>query len=70
MYKLSIAFEEQAKPERAEAVLEWMKRTQGSREAKQKKNSGVAGMPKRLGRYVIEEPIGRGAGPDAGNAFR
>ncbi len=27
MYKLSLAFEQQAKPERAEAVLEWMKRT-------------------------------------------
>ena len=61
MYKLSIAFEEQAKPERAEAVLEWMKRTQGVREAKEKKNSGVAGFPKRLGRYVIERRIGRGA---------
>ena len=61
MYKLSIAFEEQAKPERAEAVLEWMKRTQGVREAKQKKNAGVAGFPKRLGRYVIERRIGRGA---------
>ena len=29
MYKLSLAFEGQAKPERADAVLEWMKRTQG-----------------------------------------
>jgi serine/threonine-protein kinase len=61
MYKLSIAFEEQAKPERAEAVIEWMKRTQGARELKQKKNAGVAGVPKRLGRYVIERRIGRGA---------
>ena len=61
MYKLSIAFEEQAKPERAEAVLEWMKRTQGALEARQKKQVGVAGMPKRLGRYVIERRIGRGA---------
>ncbi len=61
MYKLSIAFEEQAKPERAEAVLEWMKRTQGVRESKLKKNAGVAGMPKHLGRYVIERRIGRGA---------
>jgi serine/threonine-protein kinase len=61
MYKLSIAFEEQAKPERAEAVIDWMKRTQGSRELKQKKHAGVAGMPKRLGRYVIERRIGRGA---------
>ena len=61
MYKLSIAFEEQAKPERAEAVLEWMKRTQGSRDEAQQKQRGVAGMPKRLGRYVIERRIGRGA---------
>jgi serine/threonine-protein kinase len=61
MYKLSIAFEEQAKPERAEAVLDWMKRTQGAREAQQKKQPGVTGVPKRLGRYVIERRIGRGA---------
>ncbi len=61
MYKLSIAFEEQAKPERAEAVLDWMKRTQGARESKPKKNEGVTGVPKRLGRYVIERRIGRGA---------
>jgi tRNA A-37 threonylcarbamoyl transferase component Bud32 len=61
MYKLSIAFEEQAKPERAEAVLEWMKRTQGSRDEAQQKRRGGAGMPKRLGRYVIERRIGRGA---------
>jgi serine/threonine-protein kinase len=61
MYKLSIAFEEQAKPERAEAVLEWMRRTQGSRDEEQRKKRGAAGMPKRLGRYVIERRIGRGA---------
>jgi serine/threonine-protein kinase len=61
MYKLSIAFEEQAKPERAEAVLEWMKRTHGTDEEKRKKNPAIAGMPKRLGRYVIERRIGRGA---------
>jgi serine/threonine-protein kinase len=61
MYKLSIAFEEQAKPERAEAVLEWMKRTHGTREEKRKKNPAIAGMPRRLGRYVIERRIGRGA---------
>jgi serine/threonine-protein kinase len=62
MYKLSIAFEEQAKPERAEAVLEWMKRTHSTNsEEKRKKSPGVAGMPKRLGRYVIERRIGRGA---------
>jgi len=61
MYKLSLAFEEQAKPERAEAVLEWMKRTQGT------PASGISGTqegttgPQRLGRYVIEKRIGRGA---------
>ena len=60
MYKLSLAFEEQAKPERAEAVLEWMKRTHGtpkSGRASQK----LDGVPQRLGRYVIERRIGRGA---------
>ena len=62
MYKLSLAFEQQAKPERAEAVLEWMKRTHGSEQsgagdAKKKTN----GVPQRLGRYVIEKRIGRGA---------
>jgi serine/threonine-protein kinase len=61
MYKLSHAFEGQAKPERAEAVLEWMKRTHGTA------SSGLPGKdsdshgPKRLGRYVIERRIGRGA---------
>ena len=60
MYKLSLAFEQQAKPERAEAVLEWMKRTHGVTEdtGKVKKLSGA---PQRLGRYVIEKRIGRGA---------
>jgi len=61
MYKLSLAFEEQAKPERAEAVLEWMKRTQGTPTSaisgKQEPTTG----PQRLGRYVIEKRIGRGA---------
>jgi len=62
MYKLSLAFEEQAKPERAEAVLEWMKRTQGPQNTtttsgKQKSTAG----PQRLGRYVIERRVGRGA---------
>jgi tRNA A-37 threonylcarbamoyl transferase component Bud32 len=61
MYKLSLAFEEQAKPERAEAVLEWMKRTHGSQSTfltgKQEASAG----PQRLGRYVIERRIGRGA---------
>ncbi|MGI9205230.1 MAG: protein kinase domain-containing protein [Woeseiaceae bacterium] len=62
MYKLSLAFEEQAMPERAEAVIEWMKRTQGSTPASNKFSlGGKEGAPKRLGRYVIERRIGRGA---------
>jgi len=63
MYKLSIAFEAQAKPERAEAVLEWMKRTShGSRASNNKLGAtGQNGMPQRLGRYVIERKVGRGA---------
>ncbi len=62
MYKLSLAFEEQAKPERAEAVLEWMKRTHSGHvenSLAQQKLSG--GTPQRLGRYVIQRRIGRGA---------
>ncbi len=60
MYKLSLAFEQQAKPERAEAVLDWMKRTHSTikRESAQKR-AGQA--PDRLGRYVIEKRLGRGA---------
>ncbi len=63
MYKLSLAFEGQAKPERAEAVLEWMKRTQGEAPPsnKQTMRNGEGGIPQRLGRYVIERKIGRGA---------
>jgi serine/threonine-protein kinase len=61
MYKLSLAFEEQAKPERAEAVLEWMKRTQGAGSAPATNNLKASGGPQRLGRYVIEKRIGRGA---------
>ncbi|MDJ0941312.1 MAG: protein kinase [Woeseiaceae bacterium] len=61
MYKLSLAFEEQAKPERAEAVLEWMKRTHSSIPAKAKPGKDGGGVPQRLGRYVIEKRIGRGA---------
>ena len=62
MYKLSLAFEEQAKPERAEAVIDWMKRTQSSVEiSAHNDNKKVAGAPRRLGRYVIEKRIGRGA---------
>ena len=62
MYKLSLAFEEQAKPERAEAVLEWMKRTHGTTTSQNsfslRPNNGT---PQRLGRYVIERKIGKGA---------
>jgi eukaryotic-like serine/threonine-protein kinase len=61
MYKLSIAFEEQAKPERAEAVLQWMKQTQGPQSEKTLANRDGNGTPQRLGRYVIERKIGRGA---------
>ncbi len=61
MYKLSLAFEQQAKPERAEAVLEWMKRTQGSPAIASSPLKKTSGVPERLGRYVIERRIGRGA---------
>ncbi len=61
MYKLSLAFEQQSKPERAEAVLEWMKRTQGSIQAERSATKKPSGAPDRLGRYVIEKRIGRGA---------
>jgi serine/threonine-protein kinase len=62
MYKLSLAFEEQAKPERAEAVLQWMKRTQGSTLPENKFSLGAKkDTPQRLGRYVIERRLGRGA---------
>ena len=61
MYKLSLAFEEQAKPERAEAVLDWMKQTHGSSTNNKSPFGGKNGAPERLGRYVIERKIGRGA---------
>jgi len=61
MYKLSLAFEQQAKPERAEAVLEWMKHTQGVRPSNVSPLKKTGGAPERLGRYVIERRIGRGA---------
>ncbi len=61
MYKLSLAFEQQAKPERAEAVLEWMKRTHGTPTGKETSKMAAGVGPKRLGRYVIERRIGRGA---------
>ena len=61
LYKLSLAFESAAKPERAEAVLNWIKKTQvvepkGRNTARQSN-----GTPQQLGRYVIERKIGRGA---------
>jgi len=61
MYKLSLAFETQAKSERAEAVLEWMKRTHAGVPTGQSTPKRAAGTPRRLGRYVIEKRIGRGA---------
>jgi len=62
MYKLSLAFEEQAKPERAEAVIQWMKKTQGPIATENKFSlGGRKGTPQRLGRYVIERKLGRGA---------
>ncbi len=62
MYKLSLAFEEQAKPERAEAVIQWMKKTQGAPASENKFSlGGKKGTPQRLGRYVIERKLGRGA---------
>ncbi len=61
MYKLSLAFEGQAKPERAEAVLEWMKRTSSTASSAAPGKDGNGRGPKRLGRYVIERRIGRGA---------
>ncbi len=61
MYKLSLAFEQQAKPERAEAVLEWMKRTHNSAVTNSAVKNKASGIPQRLGRYVIERRIGRGA---------
>jgi serine/threonine-protein kinase len=62
MYKLSLAFEQQAKPERAEAVLEWMKRTHSAVTSDDTLSTKkLSGAPQRLGRYVIEKRIGRGA---------
>jgi tRNA A-37 threonylcarbamoyl transferase component Bud32 len=61
MYKLSLSFEQQAKPERAEAVLEWMKRTHSSISTKVTATKNSGGVPQRLGRYMIERRIGRGA---------
>ncbi|MDG2374789.1 MAG: protein kinase [Woeseiaceae bacterium] len=63
MYKLSLAFEEQAKPERAEAVIKWMKKTRSGKSSPKNKFSfgGKKGAPQQLGRYVIERRLGRGA---------
>lgn len=63
MYKLSLAFEEQAKPERAEAVIQWMKKTRSGTSSPKNKFSlsREKGAPQQLGRYVIERLLGRGA---------
>ena len=61
MYKLSLAFEQQAKPERAEAVLQWLKRTQGTVSIGESDAHTQTGVPRQLGRYVIERRVGRGA---------
>jgi serine/threonine-protein kinase len=61
MYKLSLAFEQQAKPERADAVLQWMKQTQGTSSDTGSVRDIKSGMPNRLGRYLLERRIGRGA---------
>ena len=62
MYKLSLAFEEQAKPERAEAVLQWLKRTHsGTNTQSPFSLQSSLGKSRRLGRYVIEKKIGKGA---------
>ena len=61
MYKLSLAFEGQAKPERAEAVLQWLKQTQNPSGEKSHPFNDANGAPERLGRYVIERKLGRGA---------
>ena len=56
MYKLSLAFEGQAKPERAEAVLQWLKSTQEPRKDRKAALPDPDGAPQRLGRYVIDLP--------------
>lgn len=62
MYKLSLAFEEQSKPERAEAVLQWLKRTHsGTATQSNFSLQSTLGKSRRLGRYVIEKKIGKGA---------
>jgi serine/threonine-protein kinase len=62
MYKLSLAFEEQSKPERAEAVLQWLKRTHSGTSTQSAFSlQSTLGKSRRLGRYVIEKKIGKGA---------
>ena len=61
LYKLSLAFEEKSKPERAEAVLNWMKRTQVIDNGRRRPASRPNGKLQQLGRYVIEKKIGQGA---------
>jgi eukaryotic-like serine/threonine-protein kinase len=61
MYKLSLAFEGQAKPERAEAVLQWLRSTQKPASESKRSLPDSNKTPQRLGRYVIEKRLGRGA---------
>ena len=61
MYKLSLAFEDKSQPERAEAVLQWLKQTHRSEPVNTKSLGKATGVPERLGRYVIERKLGRGA---------
>ena len=63
MYKLSLAFEEQSKPERAEAVIQWMNKIHSGTVSPEKKFvlNRKKGTPQKLGRYVIERELGSGA---------
>ncbi len=63
MYKLSLAFEEQSKPERAEAVIQWMNKINSGTVSPEKKFTLTRkkGTPQKLGRYVIERELGSGA---------
>ena len=61
MYKLSLAFEDKSQPERAEEVLQWLKQTHRTGPANPKTLGKATGVPERLGRYVIERKLGRGA---------
>ena len=64
MYKLSLAFEQQAKPERAEAVLEWMKRTHGPAEKDDTlKQTNTNGAPQRLVTLEVDAALPLGTEP-------